>query len=333
MNKTLFYISLFCCSQFNSQTNLVYNGDFEQYSECPTNLSTPGDLQIEKCLGWTAPTYGTSDYFNECASLYVGIPNNFFGNQNSQSGIAYAGFHAYTPPQLNAGLHWWEYLQDSLVQDLKHNHLYFFQMHISLGENQSGICSKNIGAFFSSQRTQNLTSSSPLNLPAQIKSTSYINDTINWVEISGYFIAKGGERYITLGHFSDSNSVDTTFVKYADGEYFPSIYYYVDNVSLIENGIMDVNDYITIPNVFTPNNDEINDVWIPTYNNVKTIEITILNRWGNLVFHTADSKDYWDGKIAGGKVLDGTYFYVVKFETTTNQMFQKKGFIQVINSQ
>ena len=72
---------LFCC-EAKTQTNLVYNGDFEIYDTCPKNISTPGDLQIEHCLAWTAPTkLGTSDYFNVCnnstLNKFAGVPKNF----------------------------------------------------------------------------------------------------------------------------------------------------------------------------------------------------------------------------------------------------------------
>jgi len=50
----IIFLLLFCC-EAKTQTNLVYNGDFEIYDTCPLNPSTPGDLQIEHCLGWTAP--------------------------------------------------------------------------------------------------------------------------------------------------------------------------------------------------------------------------------------------------------------------------------------
>lgn len=83
----------------SAQQNLVYNGDFEIYDTCPVNISTPGDLQIEHCLGWTAPTkLGTSDYFNVCNNItfayQAGVPKNFFGYQQSFQGNGYSGFYA-----------------------------------------------------------------------------------------------------------------------------------------------------------------------------------------------------------------------------------------------
>ena len=69
----------------------------------------------------------------------------------------------------------------------------------------------------------------------------------------------------------------------------------------------------TLPNVFTPDGDGHNDLFIPfPYNFVKNINIKIFNRWGKLVFTTEDPNINWDGndKYSGGECDDGVYFYV-----------------------
>lgn len=321
---------LFCC-EAKTQTNLVYNGDFELYSSCPNNLSTPNQnpKEITKCLGWSAPTYGTSDYFNFCASLYVGIPSNFFGYQWPNSGNGYCGFHAYGIEIIQSGYHWWEYLQDSLISDLQLNHKYNISFYISWAENQSGLCTKNIGAFLSENRPLQLNSSGAFNLPAQIKDTICRQDSINWMKISGEFIAQGNERYITIGHFADSLSYDTNFVQLSDGEYFPSIYYYVDDVKLIDVTLDDTmqnyNCIVNIPNTFTPNNDKVNDVL--NFNVCEGIlKTNIYNRWGNIVFNTEKTNHYWDGRTTSGEECsNGAYFYIIETEEKTI-----KGYIQLI---
>lgn len=69
---------------------------------------------------------------------------------------------------------------------------------------------------------------------------------------------------------------------------------------------------VYIPNVFTPNNDEVNDVFSIVGENISKIECQIFNRWGEKLF-TWDSIDgFWDGAYKGNKVSDGTYFYVAR---------------------
>jgi gliding motility-associated-like protein len=72
-------------------------------------------------------------------------------------------------------------------------------------------------------------------------------------------------------------------------------------------------NYYELPNVFTPNNDGINDIFKPfPYKFVEKIDLVIYNRWGNEVFKTNDPDINWDGIDAGtGKtVSDGVYYYL-----------------------
>jgi len=68
-----------------------------------------------------------------------------------------------------------------------------------------------------------------------------------------------------------------------------------------------------LPNVFTPNNDGLNDFFRPKRksSSVTGIEIRIFNRWGRTVFETTDPEIMWDGKEMKSDidVADGTYFY------------------------
>ncbi len=64
---------------------------------------------------------------------------------------------------------------------------------------------------------------------------------------------------------------------------------------------------IGIPNSFTPNGDNINDLFIIDGKYVQSVQLKIFNRWGNLIY-AADS-NAWDGTVNGQKVPLGTYIY------------------------
>lgn len=68
---------------------------------------------------------------------------------------------------------------------------------------------------------------------------------------------------------------------------------------------------IEAPNVFSPNNDDINDFWeFITFENVAEIEFIIVNRWGNVVFESTDLNLSWDGRTQNGSpATEGVYFY------------------------
>jgi gliding motility-associated-like protein len=91
-----------------------------------------------------------------------------------------------------------------------------------------------------------------------------------------------------------------------------------------------------LPNMFTPNNDERNDFFVPfPYSGVEKIDLQIFNRWGNLIFNTQDPAIKWDGKIQGTNqpVSDGVYYYVCDvYELTLHGTVKRtlKGSITVI---
>lgn len=69
----------------------------------------------------------------------------------------------------------------------------------------------------------------------------------------------------------------------------------------------------TLPNVFSPNGDNINDLFIPfPYRYVESIDIRIYDRWGMMVFTTTDPALNWDGRDrnTGRLCTDGVYYYV-----------------------
>ncbi len=82
----------------------------------------------------------------------------------------------------------------------------------------------------------------------------------------------------------------------------------------------------TIPNVFSPNGDGINDFFGITVNRPTELSVTITNRWGNIVVQsekTAKSgfNPLWDGTENSEKCTDGTYFYVIRIEEELKQGF------------
>jgi gliding motility-associated-like protein len=91
-----------------------------------------------------------------------------------------------------------------------------------------------------------------------------------------------------------------------------------------------------LPNIFTPNNDERNDFFIPyPYTSVEKIDLKIVNRWGNLIFATQDPAIKWDGKLQGSNqdVSDGVYYYICDvYELTLKGTMKRtlKGSITVI---
>jgi len=81
---------------------------------------------------------------------------------------------------------------------------------------------------------------------------------------------------------------------------------------------------INIPNIFTPNGDEFNDVLVIDLLTYNTLDVVVYNRWGNEVF-TGSENEHWDGTIGDKEAQEGTYFCVVKASSTENEIFEYSG--------
>jgi gliding motility-associated-like protein len=88
---------------------------------------------------------------------------------------------------------------------------------------------------------------------------------------------------------------------------------------------------VIIPNVFTPNGDGSNDVFMVSGTNLESIEGQILNRWGQTMFEWNHLKGHWDGRtLSGGEAPDGTYFYIITVKGIDGKEYFKKGGFSLI---
>ncbi len=85
---------------------------------------------------------------------------------------------------------------------------------------------------------------------------------------------------------------------------------------------------VFIPTAFTPNNDGKNDTWaIPALNAFTNIDLSVFNRYGQLVYQTKNSYQPWDGKYNGIPQPSGAYVYMIDLKQGTGI---KKGTVLII---
>ena len=88
---------------------------------------------------------------------------------------------------------------------------------------------------------------------------------------------------------------------------------------------------IIFPNVFTPNNDGINDVFSFRGENIKTFECSIYNRWGQIIYKWDTPVGGWDGRaISGKEIPSGQYYYVLKAVDFSDKKIEQKGTIMLM---
>ncbi len=307
----------------NAQENLVPNGSFEEYLTCPS-FSTPYHF-VNRAKHWFMPTLGSSDYFNSCSTdltpdgnLAFSVPQNYAGFQEARTGSAYAGY--YSNVSANESNYAYEYISVKLNKPLTKGAIYELSYFVSLADYTYDLTYplqyQNHSAAYFSMDSLTINSNFRIQQKPQIVSNKdvFLNDSLGWQKVTGYFIADGGERFITIGCFAKFSELQFNYINEGTTGLNVLAYYFVDDVSLIETDL-------TIPNVFTPNQDGKNDFFeIP----IASVDYKVINRWGNLVF---DSKmmntKIWDGTCDGQTCTDGLYFYVI-------EELNVKGFIQLI---
>jgi len=85
-----------------------------------------------------------------------------------------------------------------------------------------------------------------------------------------------------------------------------------------------------VPNVFTPNNDGVNDTYYIKVEFMSLYDIAIYNRWGQEMFHSTDPDAPWDGKVNGGNAPEGVYYYIIRTTCINGNYIRKEGFLQLI---
>jgi gliding motility-associated-like protein len=88
--------------------------------------------------------------------------------------------------------------------------------------------------------------------------------------------------------------------------------------------IVNLQDELNIPNVFTPNQDGANDTYLVSGKGIIEYNIVIVNRWGNLVYQSDDITTPWDGTSNGTPCAEGVYFYIIQAKSIT-QEYNKQG--------
>ncbi len=85
---------------------------------------------------------------------------------------------------------------------------------------------------------------------------------------------------------------------------------------------------IMLPNAFTPDGDGINDIFrvLGNIGRAEGFRFSIFSRWGELLFHTQDKYNGWDGVHKGQPAQLGTYVYLLEYSIEHKPYIQKGNF-------
>ena len=152
---------------------------------------------------------------------------------------------------------------------------------------------------------------------------------------------------ICFGDIVNLNTGETLFSEYnwstgestsninitSDGIYTLSLLDFNDCSQELQFVIIDQEncENIVMPNVFTPNNDYENDLFIPIlYEHIPSSILRIYNRWGVEVFHSQFILDGWNGKHFSKDCPEGVYYWVIEYQTNKEEHYKLTGFVNLL---
>lgn len=90
------------------------------------------------------------------------------------------------------------------------------------------------------------------------------------------------------------------------------------------------NPNIFHPSAFTPNGDNLNDIFTVFGQYVTGFEMKIFNRWGELLFATTDISAGWDGTYKGNDMPEGTYTFIANITDRAGRTFTRSGSVLLL---
>ncbi|MDA9312352.1 PKD domain-containing protein [Vicingaceae bacterium] len=174
-------------------------------------------------------------------------------------------------------------------------------------------------------------------LPNPIAQINYLDTSKSLKEALFEFTNTGSQsvrssRYLINGKEVAQN--DFLTYQFADTGRFQVAYiatnsFGCEDTSTAEIFVFDEFQFI-VPNIFTPNGDNINDEFKVQACGVFDYEIKIFNRFGEKLFESNSLNINWDGRISGKLATSSVYFYTIKIRDFRNQILDYQGSITLL---
>lgn len=157
--------------------------------------------------------------------------------------------------------------------------------------------------------------------------------------VSGYLLEKYSEDGALLQTFPVGNA--TTYVDASDDLNYQSFVYLVKAIPA-EAGIgQATSNRVAIlkdpnlfhPTAFTPNGDNLNDIFTVFGQYVAGFEMKIFNRWGEMLFTTDNIETGWDGTFRGNDMPEGTYTFIAHITDRAGRTFKRSGSVLLLRKE
>ncbi|MCA0430599.1 MAG: T9SS type A sorting domain-containing protein [Bacteroidetes bacterium] len=202
----LFFICLFQVIIKSQSANYISNGSFEVLHNC----NAPHITAIIK--NWMAIDSATSFSGGYCGICNGGVPYPNGGFQYPRTGNASVISTFYCSASVCGPGGGRGYLKNRMKGNLIAGKTYCVKFYVNI-QNQSPFGIDGFGAYFGDNTIDTITKCTiPLTyLTPQVQNTNgnVITDTLNWLPITGTFVATGIEKYCVLGNFKSHAATNT----------------------------------------------------------------------------------------------------------------------------
>jgi gliding motility-associated-like protein len=180
----------------------------------------------------------------------------------------------------------------------------------------------------------------PITLVATLTGDNNVN--LSWTPYEGY---QAGVDHYTVEKYAMGGtllqSTDVTATSHIDDGQDLNTQLYVYVVKAIPNvaGLpFSISNAITVikdpnlfyPAAFTPNGDNLNDIFNVYGQYITSFEMDIYNRWGELMFTTNQLDIGWDGNYKGNAMPEGTYTFVATIIDFAGRTFKRSGSVLLL---
>ena len=217
---------------FSTGNNLILNSGFDYFYYKPVQVVYNGQTQIEDWIPfWVTPCMVTPDYISNLR--YIDKLNyNWLLDSRLPEKYTYAGIALYKEAE-----NYSEYIQGSLREPLIKGRKYCLKTSIALSS-YSRFTSNRLAFNFSSSRVT-ITKENEVTLSTPVLFTDLPVETVDFTTLCDFFIAEGGEQFITVGRFSQPDKLIIGRRENIPQSSFgleKSAYYLIDEIDLFEIG-------------------------------------------------------------------------------------------------
>lgn len=313
MERTTLTTAFLFALTFTHGQNLVPNGSFEAYMDCPDYWNQlAGNV-----VGWNVCS-PSPDYFNACRdSSDFGVPFNWRGYQEPSEGNGYIGVGTF----LQGVPMFREYACTELTEPLSIGNTISLSMKVALGGFGSYAAmsprwtSKGIGMRLSTQPfvwPQNTYPNS-----AQLFLNEVLSDTTSWITLNGLYVPDSAYQYVTIGNFFEDSLSAPVLLDESGGT--PAAYVYIDQVCVTYGtdgctGITNVGSMTRDDgwSVITPFFERL-EVML-AYPSDEAVQLTLFDLGGRSVAEKVVPKGEMRSAIPINGLSDGSYILIMRLE-------------------